>query len=434
MYYEAELKPYDFMNIYSDLQNDSKPVIVRFDINSPVNKKGRISSNGHVNLRIEESGYLLRAYSKIGPLVLMAHQGRKNPPGIKPDTNFVTLLDHHKILSDISGMRLHFIEYAEGETWEQYSDTVRKHLKNLKKGEAILLDNVRLWDFETKFDASDCPFIPFFEEFSPAAFINDGLPVWHRDEASLMFGRHIAPTYIGHISMRELRIQHKILHNLEKKVIIIGGKKPKFEAIPNLVNKMDIYTAGITGILTAKLSGNEIGPQNDELLKATFNGMDKEIKSYQEIIEDYTIKHPVDFVLSQSTNLSASNRLNVPIEDLTKPAYEEYMIYDIGKATVKQYAQTINNEGYDWRIRAGPNGVFEEGFDNGINLIENILGSGFVALGGDTIEELQQYEICKTIMYSDGAVLLGGGSHLEGFAGNAYPCIQDLVENGCVKY
>ncbi len=95
------------------------------------------------------------------------------------------------------------------------------------------------------------------------------------------------------------------------------------------------------------------------------------------------------------------------------------------------YSTMINSGSYDWKIRAGPNGVYEEGFDNGIKLIENILGTGFVALGGDTIEELQQFEICKTIMYSDGAVLLGGGSHLEGFAGNPYPCIQDLVENGC---
>ena len=433
MYFQEELKPYEFMNIYSDLKSADSPIIIRFDINSPVNKNGRISSNGHVNLRLEESSYLLRAYSKLGPLVLMAHQGRKTPPGAKPDINFVNLLDHHRILSEISGIRIHFIEYAEGETWEEYSENVGKHLKKVRKGEAILMDNVRHWDFENKFDPNTCPYLEFFEDYHPGAFINDGLPVWHRGESSLMFGRHIAPTYIGHISMRELRVQHKILHNAEKKAIIIGGKKPKFEAIPNLVNKMDIFTAGITGILTAKLSGNEIGPRNDKLLKTIFKGMEKEIQDYQRIIEDYPIRYPEDFVLSQPENLSPSNRINVSLKDLGKPEYEEYEIFDIGESTVKEYAQAINTEGYDWRIRAGPNGVFEEGFDNGIKLIEHILGTGFVALGGDTIEELQQYEICKTIMYSDGSILLGGGSHLEGFAGNAYPCIQDLVENGCVR-
>ncbi|MHA1541643.1 MAG: hypothetical protein ACTSQH_01550 [Candidatus Hodarchaeales archaeon] len=90
----------------------------------------------------------------------------------------------------------------------------------------------------------------------------------------------------------------------------------------------------------------------------------------------------------------------------------------------------INTEKYSWRIRAGPNGVYEEGFNNGTNLIENILGTGFVALGGDTIEELQRSGICKPIIYSDGAVLLGGGSHINGFADIPYPCIEDMIKNG----
>jgi len=132
--------------------------------------------------------------------------------------------------------------------------------------------------------------------------------------------------------------------------------------------------------------------------------------------------------------LSLSNRFNVALEDLTKPEFEEYEIFDIGEETVKKYTKRINTGSYSWKIRAGPDGVFEEDFDNGIKLIENILGTGFVAVGGDTVEELQKYELCKPIMYSDGAVLLGGGSHLEGFAGLPYSSIEDLVENGCVKW
>lgn len=42
-------------------------------------------------------------------------------------------------------------------------------------------------------------------------------------------------------------------------------------------------------------------------------------------------------------------------------------------------------------------------------MIENLLGLRFVAVGGDAIEELQRYELCRPIIYSDGVVLLGGG-------------------------
>jgi len=355
MNYLDELKPYEFKNIYTSLDRKSGPIAVRFDINSPVGKNGRISlKNGDVNLRLEEYGYLLRAYSKLGPLLLMAHQGRKNPPNKKPDKDFVNLLDHHHIISDVSGVRIHFVEYSEGESWEEYSKNVEKHLRTLKTEEAVLMDNVRIWDFEKKFDPGACPYIPLCEDIGLAAFINDGIPLWHRDNASLMFGRHVAPTFIGHISAKELRIQHKILHDDAKKVMVIGGKKPKFEAIPNLVEKMDILTGGVTGILTAQLHGFDVGPLNEKLLRESFDGMESLIKEYEA--------------------------------------------------------------------------------DNGIKLIENILGTGFVAIGGDTVEELQKYELCKPIMYSDGVVLLGGGSHLEGFAGLPYPSIQDLVENGCVKW
>jgi 3-phosphoglycerate kinase len=434
MNYFSELEPYKFKKIHSDLEDRHGPIAVRFDINSPVGKTGRISlSNGNVNLRLEEYGYLLRAYSQLSPLVLLGHQGRKNPPNKKPDKDFINFLDHHRMLSDISGIRIHFVEWAEGESWEEYSKNVEKHVRTLKRGEAVLMDNVRIWDFEKKFNPKTCPYIPFFKDVDLAAYINDGLPVWHRDDASLMFGRHVAPIYIGHISMKELRIQHKIMNDDGKKVIIIGGKKPKFEAIPNLADKMDILTGGITGILTTQLSGYDVGPLNQKILDETLDGMEKEIKEYEEIVDEHDIGHPVDFVVSQNHNLSESNRFNIPIEDLTKPEFEEYEIFDIGKKTVKKYTQRINQGSYAWKVRAGPDGVFEENFDNGIKLIEKLLGTGFVAVGGDTVEELQKFELCKPIMYSDGVILLGGGSHLAGFAGLPYPSIKDLIENGCIK-
>lgn len=434
MNYFNEIEPYNFKNIYSAIDMKTGPVAIRFDINSPVGNNGRITQkNGDVNLRLEENGYLLRAYSKLGPLVLMGHQGRKNQPTKKPDKDFINLLDHYHILTKISGIRIHFVEYVEGENWEEYSHKVAKHVRALEDGEAVLIDNVRIWDFEKEFDSKTCPYIPLFEDIELKAYINEGLPLRHRDDASLMFGRHVAPTFIGHISMKELIIQNKILHDDGNKVIIIGGKKPKFEVISRLVDTMDVLTGGVTGILTAFLSGIEVGPQNEKLLDETFDGKERAITEYEEIINDYNIGHPTDFVVSQSNNLSISNRYNVSARHLTKPEYEEYEIFDIGIETVKNYVRQINADNYHWKIRAGPNGVFEKEFNNGIKLIEHLLGTGFVAIGGDTVEELQKYELCKPIIYSNGAVLLGGGSHLESFAGLPYPSIADLIENGYVR-
>jgi len=98
------------------------------------------------------------------------------------------------------------------------------------------------------------------------------------------------------------------MHDDGKKIIIIGGKKPKFEAIPNLADKMDILTGGITGILTAKLSGYDIGPLNEKLLDKTYDGMEKEIREYEKIVDAHDIGYPVDFVVSQRHNLSTTNK------------------------------------------------------------------------------------------------------------------------------
>jgi len=107
--YFDKLKPYEFKNIYSGIENTEGPIVIRVDINSPVGKRGRISMrNGGVNLRLEEYSYLLKSYSTLRPLILMAHQGRKNLPGVKPEKDFVNLLDHHLILSDLSGIRIHY--------------------------------------------------------------------------------------------------------------------------------------------------------------------------------------------------------------------------------------------------------------------------------------------------------------------------------------
>lgn len=428
MSYYPRLQPFEYKNIYNTLENNQDPIAIRIDINCPT-KNGRIPHrNGDINLRLETNAYLLKTYSKLAPLIILAHQGRKNPPTQKPDKDYTNLLDHHLILSNISNIRIHYVEHHPDETWNNYAARVTEQARHTGPGEAVLMDNVRMWDFEKNY-TQDCPYIPLFNELETAAIINDGLPLWHRADASLMFARHVAPVYIGHISMKELRTQHRIIHDKGRKVMIIGGKKPKFEAIPSLAEKMDILTAGVTGILTAKHMGNEIGPENENLLQTVFKGMDREIKQYETLLEDYAVGYPTDFVISQPNNLSSNNRYNVPLRDLNKPEWEQYGIYDIGQDTVKQYTEAINTGGYDWRIRAGPNGVYEHGFNNGIQLIENILGTGFVALGGDTVEELQHYDLCKPIMYSDGTVLLGGGSHIEGFAGLKYPCIEDLLNH-----
>ena len=407
------LKKFELENLYAELGESPGPVLVRVDINVPVNKDTRRISRNPYNLRLENYSYAIDLYSSLAPVVVMAHQGRNDGK----DINFIDLRDHAIALGTMMhNGRVMYEREIEGEDY--FSRRLAKEIKSLEKGDVLLLENVRKFDFEEKFDAQTCPYIPFFKKAGIEACINDGLPVWHRANASAMALPYIAPTHIGLISAKELETQHKIMHDSGKKTIIIGGMKPKFAAIPKLAEKMDILTGGLTGQMVCKLKGYDLGNKNNEFLEKTYK--QNEIEMLRPIVNKYEIATPIDFVAS----INGDDKI-VSVDELKGT---DYFINDIGPSTVDKYATDIAEGSYDWKIRGGPNGRYEWGYNNGVKLIRRILGSGFVAVGGDTVEELQNAGLCKPIAATGGHVLLGGGAHLDGWAGEPYPSIEEIIK------
>jgi len=413
MNYYKLLGKYELSELYTNIDESPGPVLVRVDINIPVKEPDRRISRDDYNLRLEYYSYALDIYSEIAPLVVMAHQGRNDGK----DINFVDLSDHAVALgSMMHNGKVTYEREVKGDNY--FSGRLVKEIKSLERGDVLLLDNVRNFDFEEEFDAKTCPYIPFFKKAGIEACINDGLPLWHRANSSVMALPHIAPTYIGLISSNELEIQHKIMHDSGKKAIIIGGLKPKFTAIPKLAEEMDIFTGGLTGQMVCKLKGYDLGRKNNEFLEKTYKP--KEIDVIRAVVNKYDIATPIDFVVS----INGDDRI-VGIDELRGT---DYFINDIGPGTVEKYTTDIREGNYDWKIRGGPNGRYELGYDNGINLIRKILGKRFVAVGGDTIEELQRAKLCKPIAATGGYVLLGGGAHLDGWADEPYPSIDELIK------
>jgi len=99
---------------------------------------------------------------------------------------------------------------------------------------------------------------------------------------------------------------------------------------------------------------------------------------------------------------------------------------DIGDETVEHYAEMLQNK--EIRIRAGPLGVFEDGYDNGIELTRRVLGEGMIFLGGDTSQEIIQYDLLRPVMDAGGEALISGGSWLHGLSGGRYPSVDILIE------
>ena len=95
--------------------------------------------NSETHLSLEENAYLIKAYSQVGPINLNGAQGKKKKSNMKAKKDFVNFLDYHQILSQISGIRIHFVEWAQGETRTVLKE-YRKILTKPEAGETILMD------------------------------------------------------------------------------------------------------------------------------------------------------------------------------------------------------------------------------------------------------------------------------------------------------
>jgi phosphoglycerate kinase len=400
-----------------ELNNLSKqlvgPTLVRVDINVPVRQDGRINRE-RPNLRLKTYGRILDLYSRFSPIVVMAHQGRRG------ERDFVKLTDHYNVLGTVIRYgAVDFEPYVEGE--EYLTGRLAKRVKTLKKGMILLLDNMRNLDCEEKFDAQTCPYIDFFKKAGIKTCVNDGLPLWHRANSSVMALPHIARTYVGVRSHYELGIQEGLIggEDGDSKAIVIGGKKPKFEAIPKLANKMDLFTGGLTATQVLRMKGVDLGEANNRLLEKLYN-KPKENEILADIVKKFEIETPKDFVIQEGVNVMK----DVPLAEL--PKHPNALIKDVGMATIDHYSEKLQS--YERRIRAGPMGVYEEGFNNGSELVRSIVGPGFIAVGGDTVEELQDNELGDPIIAAGGTVLLGGGAHLDGWAGEPYASMDELLK------
>ncbi|MEM2951568.1 MAG: phosphoglycerate kinase, partial [Nitrososphaerota archaeon] len=105
-----------------------KRVAVRVDLNSTLDPQtGKVQ----LNERFRAHSLTIRELmDKGGRVVVFAHQGRRGDP------DFTDLSQHAELLSGLVGKQVRFIPDVVG------AEAINA-IKNLSKGEAILLDNVR---------------------------------------------------------------------------------------------------------------------------------------------------------------------------------------------------------------------------------------------------------------------------------------------------
>ena len=388
-----------------DLKNQK--VIIRVDFNVPLDDNFKVTDTTRIEACKETVDLII---SNGGSCILISHFGR---PKEREDK---FSLKH--IVETVSEVLNHPVVFHN----DCIGDEVQEVISNLKRGDIILLENLRFYKEETLGDSL------FAEELSKLGdiYVNDAFGTCHREHSSTaLIAKHFKnKKFAGKLLQKELQAINQIANNGKKPVLaILGGAKvsSKLNIMYNLIKKVDkIIIGGGMAYTFIKAKGGKIGNSlvEDELI---FNA--KEILSLADKLEKQIIL-PVD------TKASKDFEKNDQIKTFNSNEIEDdWMGLDIGKKSIEKFSQEIllSNTIF-WN---GPMGVFEkELFSEGTASICNSLreakqkGINVIVGGGDSIAALKKLGNKDWVSY----ISTGGGALLESLEGKTLPGVKALMQ------
>jgi phosphoglycerate kinase len=385
-----------------DLEVAGKVVFLRLDLNVPT-ENGKIGDETRIVASLPTIQHLMDQGAKI---VMCSHLGR---PKSEADREF-SLEPVAKRLSE------HL--KAEVILWEDIaSDGIKALLQNLKKGQLILLENVRFHPGETK-DSEELAVV--WAGYSDV-YVNDAFGASHRAHASI----HALPNImkekgIGFLIEKEIKMLDSLLDNPKRPYLaVLGGSKvsDKIAVIEKLLDIVDGFIIGGAMAYTfLKAKGHAVGKSLVETEKLSYARM------MIERIEarDKTLLLPVDHVattsISDTKSAHITNDVNIADNELG---------VDIGPKTTRAYATALHEAAtVFWN---GPMGVFETpefakgSFAIAKALAENEGGMKIVG-GGDSAAAAEASGYADKMTH----ISTGGGASLEYLQGDRLPGLEIL--------
>jgi len=390
-----------------DVVTSGKTVFVRVDINSPLDPKTKQIID---DTRIRMTRYTLESLND-AKVVVGSHQGR---PG---DEDFTSLEAHAKLLQKHVPQRVRFVEDTIGPEATQ-------QIGNLKVGEILVLDNLRLCSEEnisaTPEKLADTIMV---RRLAPLldVYVNDAFATAHRVQASIVGLPQAVRAVAGRLMAKELEALKQAYHNPQRpSVYVIGGAKAedKLPIIENILKtgKADkVLAGGVVANVFLRASGTDFGETGNRIL-------DKSpvlLGTARSILRNYKDKIvlPMDLALSRG-----GKRIDVLVGQGTEGA----PVHDIGKETSRQYADIIKRS--KTVVSSGPLGLFEEkGFELGSRTVLEAMaaqGACSVVGGGHMGSYASLLGLDKRISH----VSTAGGAMLAFLAGEELPGVKALVD------
>lgn len=397
----------------SDFDLIGKSVLLRVDINSPIDPKtGNILDDARFRAHQET----IDALSK-SKVTILAHQSR---PG---KNDFVSLRAHASHLSNLLKRRVKFLSGV-------FDDDTLEEIDSADAGDILMLENTRFFSEEVvlaeeKLEVMEKTHIVKSLAKHADYFVNDAFAAAHRSNVTLVGFSEMMPNIAGKLMENEIvGIERFFAVKGKKRVGIFGGAKAddSIKIIDKMLKegKIDkVLTGGLVGHIFLIAGGMDMGKKNEDVIRKEVGNYDKVLKEAEKLLGSYSelIKTPLDFLGNEDGKVK-HYKLNDFRRDI--PAM------DIGVDTIAEYASLIKSS--DSVMLNGPMGVFElEDYAAGTEEIFSSVAksSGYkVAGGGHTLAALERMGINESDIDH---ISTGGGALISYLAGEPMPGIESLI-------
>lgn len=389
------------MKELQDLTFNGKRVLIRADLNVPLDDKLEITDDN----RIKEFLPTLQAVLKQGGrAIVMSHLGE--PTGV----------DLKYSLKPVARRLAELLSTDVALAPDCIGPQVTQMAMDLKDGQVLLLENLRFQSGEKKNDPEFCQQLAKLGE----VFISDAFATAHRNHASMVgVPKLFREKAAGLLMQKEISFYNQALVNPKKPLcVVIGGAKvsSKLNALINLASKADkLIIGGAMANTFLAAQGLQMGRS---LYEADLAGKALELLGTL-ARRDCKVYLPVDVVVAPSLTSKGLGRA-VPVQEI--PA--DTMALDIGPATSLLYREALHTaETIVWN---GPMGAYEnEEFAKGTHdMCESVANAHGLSVvgGGDTDAAIHHMQLAHKFSF----ISTAGGAFLALLEGKSLPGILAL--------
>jgi phosphoglycerate kinase len=398
-----------------DVRLGGKVVLYRVDVNSPLEPStGAFLDDSRLRAILPT----LRSLQN-SKIVMIGHQSR---PG---KNDFTNMSQHADRISRLIGKNVHFVPDICG-------DAATEAIQNLKIGEILFLDNIRMHDDENSMKRAspeETASSEIVQKLAPLidVYVTDAFAAAHRNSPSLAGFSEIVPCIAGRLMATEIdNLQTAVNDPPRPYIAVLGGTKcdDSLRVAKNLIDKGIIDTipvVGVVGNMMLWASGIDIGECNKSFIR---NTLGDDFEETWEMAIYLSETHPEYFLLPTDVAVEVDgNRVAMNIDKLPT----EYPIYDIGIGTLMKIRPLMINAGCIlWN---GPASYFElPGFAFGtIEILNMCTESSAVTIvgGGHTSSLVSNRGVVDQITHNS----TGGGACLTMLSGGFMPVIDSLVRS-----